>query len=382
MSNQVFADNGEGWFQTHLGCSASDFVSRLRKARRYNKNEKSDIDDIISDIRTLKALEVDQTISLFPWCQEHEMTIKAIGINEKDLKNIRKFGDVRKVSFIRACNQWEEAESMIKTLENFDDVWSDDQRDAWVKAMDTKRDARKMWKSALHQIDRLTEKEMRSITKSADLLKERGPMTSRAIFENMVGTDDVHWSMTPMKLSKLLNMYGEEMDIINGAKRGTFVKMDKTGLILKDPMAYAAGFLDADGYITITKRGEPRAGFIATGTRGRVHCEELRKVLDCGVLQLDQKVYKDTQRSQHRLQFYSKGDIAKLLKNIGPHLRMKNKQAKAVLSFIEEKDNTRKGELKMLVQYLNWEDDTKKATSLLTEWGVDVDTVNKWKEGL
>ena len=99
-------------------------------------------------------------------------------------------------------------------------------------------------------------------------------------------------------------------------------------------------------------------------------------------MQLDQKVYKDTQRSQHRLQFYSKDDIGKLLKRIEPHLKMKKKQAKAVMSFINEKDNKRKGELKMLVQYLNWEDDTKKATSLLTEWGVDADTVNKWSEGL
>ena len=382
MKSQVFSESGDGWFQTHLGCSASDFVARLRKARRTNKSEKTEIDDIISDIRTLKAIEVDQTLALYPWAKKHESTIKALGVNEKDLKNLRKFGDVRKVSFIRACNQWEEADTMVKTLENYDDVWSEDQRDAWVKAMDSKKDARKMWKSALHQVDRLTDKEMKTLKKSADLLTQKGPMSSRAIFENMVGTDDVHWSMTPMKLSKLLNMYGEEIDIINGAKRGTFVKMDGTGLIIKDPFAYAAGFLDADGYITITKRGEPRAGFIATGTRGRVHCEELRKVLDCGVLQLDQKVYKDTQRSQHRLQFYSKDDIGKLLKRIEPHLKMKKKQAKAVMSFINEKDNKRKGELKMLVQYLNWEDDTKKATSLLTEWGVDADTVNKWSEGL
>ena len=43
--------------------------------------------------------------------------------------------------------------------------------------------------------------------------------------------------------------------------------------------------LDADGYITITERGEPRAGFIATGERGRMHCEELHKHIGAGVLQ-------------------------------------------------------------------------------------------------
>ena len=177
-------------------------------------------------------------------------------------------------------------------------------------------------------------------------------------------------------------MYGEEIDVISGNSRGTFVKMDKTGLIIKDPWAYAAGFLDADGYITITKRGEPRAGFIATGSRGKIHCEQLQKTLDCGVLQLDQKVYSDTQRSQHRLQFYSKADISKLLKGVLPFLEMKKTQAKAVLAFISEDDSLRKNELQKVVRYFNWSDDTKKATALLDEWGVQADDVTKWAEAI
>ena len=188
--------------------------------------------------------------------------------------------------------------------------------------------------------------------------------------------------MTPAKLSKMISIYGEEMEIIGGAKRGTFVKMDRSGLILKDPFAYAAGFLDADGYISITKRGEPRAGFVATGTRGKIHCEQLQKTLGCGVLQLDQKVYKDSQRSQHRLQFYSKGDIRKLLENIMPHLQMKKMQAKAVLAFIDEQDSLRKDELQKLVKYENWKDDEGKALNLLDGWGISKDDIGKWSEGL
>ena len=42
----------------------------------------------------------------------------------------------------------------------------------------------------------------------------------------------------------------------------------------------------------------------------------------------------------------------------------------------------RKEELKKLVKYSNWSDDTSKADSLLAEWGVDIDAVNKWTEGL
>ena len=152
---------------------------------------------------------------------------------------------------------------------------------------------------------------------------------------------------------------------------------------MKDAWAYGAGFLDADGYITITERGEPRAGLIATGDRGRTHCEDLYKTLDCGVLQLDSKVYhKASQRSQHRLQFYSKADLRKFLTGVLPHLRMKSTQAKAVLAFIDEKDATRKQELKRLVRYENWKDHTKKSTELLNDWGIDADTIGTYAEGL
>ena len=267
-------------------------------------------------------------------------------------------------------------------LEKHEGVWGDDEKDSWVKAMEERADARLMWKNTLHQMERLTDKEATALHKSSELLQKMGPMTARSIFENLHEKNILHKTMTPMKLSKLLSMYGEEVDIMSGATRSTFVKMDSTGLILKDPFAYASGFLDADGYITITGRGEPRAGFIATGTRGRAHCEHLRKTLGCGVLQLDQKIYKDGQRSQHRLQFYSKNDIKKLLTALMPHLEMKKTQAKAGLAYIDESDSMRKEELKKLVKYSNWSDDTTKAESLLAEWGVDVDAVAKWQEGL
>ena len=104
-------------------------------------------------------------------------------------------------------------------------------------------------------------------------------------------------------------------------------------------------------------------------------------MLGCGVLQLDQKVYKDGQRSQHRLSFYSKDDLRKLLTGLLPHLYMKDTQAKAVLAFIDEGSKGRKDELKKLVQYLNW-DGTAKGERSLREWGVDKDTVMSWAEDL
>jgi len=61
---------------------------------------------------------------------------------------------------------------------------------------------------------------------------------------------------------------------------------------------------------------------------------------------------------------------------------MKKTQAKAVLAYIEENDKLRKEELKKLVKYNNWSDDTSKSDALLAEWGVQADTVAKWGEGL
>ena len=380
--NELFSNTGDGWFETHLGCTASQIVKRLRKSRRYNKEQKHEIDDIINDIRVIKALEFEKTLDMYDWLTKHSDVVRSFSPSEKDMRALRKFGESRQVNLIRACNQWRKSDEIISMLEKHEGVWGDDEKDAWVKAMDDRASAKLIWKNTLHQMQRLTDKEVTALTKSSDLLQKMGPMTARSIFENLHEENILHKTMTPMKLSKLLSMYGEEVDIMSGATRSTFVKMDSTGLILKDPFAYASGFLDADGYITITGRGEPRAGFIATGTRGRAHCEHLRKTLGCGILQLDQKIYKDGQRSQHRLQFYSKGDIKKLLTALMPHLEMKKTQAKAVLAYIEENDDMRKEELKKLVKYSNWSDDTTKAESLLAEWGVDVDAVTKWQEGL
>ena len=376
----TFSVSGDGWFEDNLGVSATEIVSRLRKARRHNKDEKHDIDALIQDVRMLKAMEVEMTLNSVDWANDYLNEIRNFDLSDKSLKSLRKFYDSRKVGLVKACLMWRNADETLKMLNEHEEVWGDEERKTWVDAMSMKKDARKMWKSTLSQMDRLTEKEQETISKCVNLLKMNGPMSARALFES----DKIEKmpGLTANKLSKLLSLYGEEVDIVSGAQRGTFVKMDKHGLVLKDPYAYAAGFLDADGYITITKRGEPRAGFIATGTRGRLHCEELRKVLDCGVLQLDQKVYKDSQRSQHRLQFYSKGDIKKLLDKIMPHLQMKKTQAKAVLAFIEEPDSMRKEELKRVVRYSNWSDDKAKSQTLLAEWGVSADDVAKWQEGL
>ena len=379
---KFFSNTGEGWFESHLGITANEFVSRLRKMRRVNKSVKNEIDDIIKDVRQLKKLEVETTLSQIPWAENRYDTLRGLGLSDRDLKSLRRFSDSRKTGLINACQLWEEADNSLKALDEYQDVWGQQESQAWANAMQHKKDARKMWKTSLHQIDKLNTKDRETIEKASLVLAERGPMSSRAIFEHLSENNILHKSMTSNKLSKLISMYGEELVITAGASRGTFVKMDKNGLILKDPFAYAAGFLDADGYITITSRGEARAGFVATGDRGRAHCEQLHKTLECGVLQLDQKIHKNSTRSQHRLQFYSKGDVEKLLKMILPHLQMKDIQAKAVLQYLQEEDPLRKTELLRVVRYNNWKDDATKAESLLSQWECSTDDIAKWAEGI
>jgi len=377
-----FAPNGDGWFETHIGCNAGKLVKRLRKARRHNKNNKSDIDGLIEDVRTIKAFETELTIQNLSWADDYHNAIKGLGLSDRSLKSLRRFGESRCVSLEQACRMWGKSEDTLKMLDEHEDVWGVEEQQSWASAMKGRSEARKMWRHTLHQIDKLTKKEQGYLHFAADDLAKRGPMRPSDIRLNLAEADILNKSFTDRKFTMLLNMYGEEVDIIKGAERGTYVRLSNTGLIIKDSWAYSGGFLDADGYITITGRGEPRAGMIATGERGKIHCENLYKTLDCGVLQLDNRVYKDNQRSQHRLQFYSKADLRKFLTGVLPHLRMKSTQAKAVLAYIDEKDITRKEELKRLVRFENWKDDKKKSVALLSEWGIDVDTIGKYQEGL
>jgi len=380
-----FPPTGEGWIKAYTGMNATQLVKQLKKQRRHNKDVKDDIDHLVKLIRTIKSEEVEATLNGIGWATDRHDTLRSLGLSDRDLKSLRLFHNARSSSLLRACEMWETSDMALKALDEYQDVWGEAEQKAWVNAMETRKAARSVWRKSLHQIDSLTKDQKSWLELAKAELDDKGPMTSRSITENMMGSapSGVIRSLTPAKMSKLLKMYGEEMDIIKGTRKGEYVLLKSDGLVLKnsDVWGYAAGFLDADGSIYITDRDEPRASFIATGNRGRVHCEQLHKVLDCGILQLDQKVYKDGQRSQHRVSFYSKEDLRKLLTGLGPHLRMKETQAKAVLAFIDEKDSMRKGQLRKLVQYLNWEG-TQKGEDCLRQWGVDQDTVMSWAGGL
>ena len=233
-----------------------------------------------------------------------------------------------------------------------------------------------MWKNTLHQMDSLTKAEIDTLEFTSDILEKEGALSSREILRR--GTEILSKDMTTSKLGALLKMYGEEVDVFKGATRGTFVKLGNQGLIIKDVWAYTAGFVDADGSIFISKRGDPRVTIVASGDDGKLHCEELQKMIGCGRLVTDQKLAKNTVKPVHRLIFSSKDSIRSLLKGIEPHLKLKALQARAVLNFIDENDSLRKNELYQLVTYNNWKEHKTKAESLLNEWGIDADTIGTY----
>jgi hypothetical protein len=101
-----FAPNGDGWFESKMNCTADELVKRLRKARRHNKDDSSDIDYFIGDIRTIKALETELTIRNLSWSDGMEHCIKGLGLSDRSLKHLRQFGEARAISLQKACQLW------------------------------------------------------------------------------------------------------------------------------------------------------------------------------------------------------------------------------------------------------------------------------------
>ena len=360
-----------GWFQSMFGRGAEELVKDLRMARRVNKGMKGAIDEAIDAIRIAKKQEVEATLHSIDWIGKHESTVRNLGVSDRDLQALRKHGNTREYALRRACVQWEKANDIISKLLLVEGEFNDEQRELWTNAQQLKKNAKKEWKNSLHSVDNIKKTDAIVLAKAHTILEERGPLSSN----ELVASIEKARNLSPNRLSMMLKMHGVEYDIERVGTSWGIVRDDT--VIFKDVWAYAAGFLDADGYITITKRMEPRAGFIATGERGKMHCEQLHKALGCGVLQTDLKIHKNSRRTQHRLQFYSEDDLRKLMKGLQPHLRMKKGQAGAVLELLDLRGRktdiikSRRDELYRIVKWLNWKDVPDKREELLKEWNID-----------
>lgn len=374
--------NEQMFLSDKLGKSPSALVKELRMKRRVHKQYRDDIDDAIMAIRIAKEEETNSVLSSMPWLEPHLPAVHDFNLKDEDLRALSRFGEVRKVSLSQACKQWSVANDVLTKLSTIEGDFDEEQQKLWNESQQMKKESRQMWKNTLHQSEKLSKTELLCIEKASTLLDFHGPMDSRTIHTHMTGDDGRSRGIPSVQqIGALLKTYGPEHDIYKHNNKWERQAVS-TDLFMKDPWAYAAGFLDADGYVTISKKGEPRAGFVATGERGKIHCENLYKMLGCGVLALDLKVHKTSKRSQHRLQFYSKADIEKLLKGTIKHLRLKKNQAQYVLEHLnlrgKDGDNIvkRRDELYRLVKWENWRD--VKADELLEEWNVDEQEVLSW----
>ena len=219
-----FPPTGEGWIKAYTGMNATQLVKQLKKQRRHNKDVKDDIDHLVNLIRTIKSEEVEATLNGIGWATDRHDTLRSLGLSDRDLKSLRLFHNARSSSLLRACEMWETSDMALKALDEYQDVWGEPEQKAWVNAMETRKAARSVWRKSLHQIDSLTKDQKSWLELAKAELDDKGPMTSRSITENMMGSapSGVMRSLTPAKMSKLLKMYGEEMDIIKGTRKGLF----------------------------------------------------------------------------------------------------------------------------------------------------------------
>ena len=105
-----------------------------------------------------------------------------------------------------------------------------------------------------------------------------------------------------------------------------------------------------------------------------------------GRLHLDQKSPQDT-RLINRLNFYSGGDIKKLLTKCLPHFKLKKNNANVLLELIKIKKHDkkkdwykdRKGELFKLMKYYNHSDNAKFDWKA---WYIDIYGITKLEENI
>ena len=130
-----FPPTGDGWLKAYTGKNASTLVKELKKQRRHNKLLKSEIDELVKTIRIIKEQEVKATLNNISWAIDKQDTIRNLGLDDRDLKSLRLFHKSRQVSLLRACDMWDNAEKSLKMLDEFEDVWGEEEQNAWVKAM-------------------------------------------------------------------------------------------------------------------------------------------------------------------------------------------------------------------------------------------------------
>ena len=330
-----FALNGKGWIEAKFGKSVDEIKLELAKAHEYGLLD-DELEPIMKSIDTLQEMESQATVASMEWADGYYEVMKELGLDERTLKALRIHGNVRKSTLIRACNEWQSANQILKTLDEFQDVWGEEETTAWKSAMTQKQDAKQIWNNTLHQYDTLNKEQKKWLKMAYEELNKSGPLTARIIGERMI--DKGIKRVNVNRLAKLLKMYGEDVGIIKSMKKSEYIAVGESELIIKDVWPYAASIIDEHAVFKISQRGDPSVTLVTKGDRGRIHCNQLYKQIGFGKLQLNNRVQKG-EPMEHRIEFLEE-DVSKLLVGSLPYIEEKSEIAKAMSLYILGEDDS------------------------------------------
>lgn len=355
------------------GKNIPDLIKEMRMIRRKLKgNARDKMSKTIDTMIGAYTEHINKSIDSVYWIKPYK---KAVKLLIPDLSIIRKLhyikdGETRKKVIGKLSEMWE---SNINK-NNLD--YGAEYFNCCKSFKENKKEIKRILKDISHQSIR---KSRQSVLDKLikNLVCNNPGLTSNAVHSLL--PKSYHRSTTPQTISKMLKRI--EATNVNGEY---FLIGDE---IKKDLYSYVAGFIDSDGYITMDSNFSPRVGMIATGNRGRAFFKELERELKCGRLHLDQKVG-ESNRSQHRLNFYSQDDITKILDKCIPHLRMKKAQGELIREAIrikkkfkkEEWAKPRVNEIFKLIKWENWKDSRYQGAKEFEKYDINEDDINKYKD--
>ena len=348
-----------------------DIVKELRDMRRKFKGEsKLKLTKGIDHLITAYEHYVQKCIDSVYWLKPYQSPLKSMTLNVSKIQKLHsiKDGKQREQIVELLCKMWE------SELEKSELSYGTEYTNHNGIIKDCKKEIRQIIKNIPHQAIRKSKKEIIE-SHVVDIICKSPGLTSNEVHARL--PEGYNKISTPQSISKML-------------KKAQATKIDNQyylvkDLIKKDLYSYVAGFIDSDGYITMDSNYAPRIGMIATGNRGKAFFQELEGELKCGRLHLDQKVGENN-RSQHRLNFYSQGDIGSILDKCMPHLRMKKAQGKLLLEAIRIKQQHKKAdwakprlqEIFKLMKYENWKD--ARNPTEFEKYGIDPEVVVKYHD--
>jgi len=342
-------------------------IKNMRSYRRTLKGETkiaftNSIDELIKGYSEY----LEKCIDSIYWIKKYKYPLKQMNYNEDKLSKLNSITTAEeKRAFIDVlCKYWE-AEQDIQDLPYGKEF------SRLTKEMKAHK---KQFTQLLKQTPISTSPKDTIRKAILDSVCETPGISSREIHDSL--PKKLHDRSSPQIIAKLAK--DENITNIDGA----YYKINDD--IKKNIWAYTAAFIDSDGYITMDKNHNPRVGLVATGNRGKAFMLEMHKSLGMGRLHLDQKSPQDT-RLINRLNFYSGGDIKKLLTKCLPHFKLKKNNANVLLELIKIKKNDkkkdwykdRKGELFKLMKYYNHSDNAKFDWKA---WDIDIDGITKLEE--